>query len=59
VGIRSRWRQQEEGFLFGECRYEGGYEVQLKAAWNGKLDLAVPSHVICSMTFVEFIQIIH
>jgi hypothetical protein len=51
VGVRSRCRQQEEGFSFGEGKYEGGYEVQLEAAWNGELDLTRP------MAFVQFIQI--
>jgi hypothetical protein len=48
VGVRSSWRQQEEGFSFGEGKYEGGYEVQLEEAWNGELDLTRP------MAFVQF-----
>jgi hypothetical protein len=48
VGVRSRWRQQEEGFSFGEGKYEGGYEVQLEAAWTGELDTTRPTALVQS-----------
>jgi hypothetical protein len=48
VGVRSRWRQQEEGFSSGEGKYEGGYEVQLEAAWTGELDTTRPTALVQS-----------
>jgi hypothetical protein len=55
VGVRPCRGQQEEGFPSREGECKGGYEVQLEAAWNGELDLAVPSHSFVRLT--EIIQL--